>query len=590
MFVARLIAVSCALLFARATLAQDVPTVQFRVESLASAPRGVSADLAIRLDLPRDAQLVGCAFDIAVDGHDGGAPSTWTVMPFDDGVSARILVSAPVFEAHARREQARVECVVSPSEGGAWERAPRGPSLRLARGTVSTWTRHPDVPIVVRVERALVNVRVDGRVHAADVEGCIGWSPGVAPRVAARALRSAAAATPMRLQPRIGDVLPEVSAEQRARFAAGRARFEQTDDAACAACHRIPTTGGSSERPVRRVERSGRAGNTFDSLEFCGAPLLNVSAQGSGVEESTPGAATHVIDRLAPALFGLGLVEAIEDDAIEAAAARQPLETRGRVRYVTPAEGGGFRVGRFGRKCQVGSIHSAVAGARLVEAKPVKPDVVTDPEVVVDVARLVDFQRFLAPPPQHPAAGHLGERVFERVGCAACHIARWTASDDAQPPLAGVTLRPYSDFLLHDMGALGDGNAHSAATGRDVRTAPLWGLATRRAYLHDGRIPNLGFVTSVAAAIAEHDGQGRASAARYAALEAGERELLLAFLATLGRPHGDVDGDLDVDFDDWRAAMAAIGRVPSRPSPADLDDDGDVDTLDLLALQRALRE
>jgi CxxC motif-containing protein (DUF1111 family) len=77
------------------------------------------------------------------------------------------------------------------------------------------------------------------------------------------------------------------------------------------------------------------------------------------------------------------------------------------------------------------------------------------------------------------------------------------------------------------MGALGDGIAQSAATAKEMRTTPLWGLRLRRTYLHDGRAPNID------AAIRGHDGQGKASRDRYSKLNAADSAALLEFLGSL---------------------------------------------------------
>jgi CxxC motif-containing protein (DUF1111 family) len=73
-----------------------------------------------------------------------------------------------------------------------------------------------------------------------------------------------------------------------------------------------------------------------------------------------------------------------------------------------------------------------------------------------------------------------------------------------------VSFHPYSDFLLHDMGSFGDGISQGAAGGREMRTAPLWGLRTLQRFFHDGS------ARSLEDAIRRHDGQG--VAARRAAL------------------------------------------------------------------------
>jgi CxxC motif-containing protein (DUF1111 family) len=83
---------------------------------------------------------------------------------------------------------------------------------------------------------------------------------------------------------------------------------------------------------------------------------------------------------------------------------------------------------------------------------------------------------------------------------------------------------PSSDFLLHDMGALGDGVVQGQASGRDMRTAPLWGVRLLTSLMHDGR------AHSMKDAILVHDGQGRGAKRRFAALSARKQIALLTFL------------------------------------------------------------
>ena len=92
------------------------------------------------------------------------------------------------------------------------------------------------------------------------------------------------------------------------------------------------------------------------------------------------------------------------------------------------------------------------------------------------------------------------------------------------------TYHPYSDFLVHDMGSLGDGIPGNGDVGRtEMRTAPLWGLhfVDPTNLLHDGR------ATSVPDAIQRHDGQGAAARDAFNALTPGLKNNLLAFLNTL---------------------------------------------------------
>ena len=88
-------------------------------------------------------------------------------------------------------------------------------------------------------------------------------------------------------------------------------------------------------------------------------------------------------------------------------------------------------------------------------------------------------------------------------------------------------VHPYSDFLLHDIGSLGDGISQGDASGGEMRTAPLWGLRMITKFLHDGR------ASTISAAIAAHDGQARNARDRFNALDASSKSKLLAFLNSL---------------------------------------------------------
>ena len=90
-----------------------------------------------------------------------------------------------------------------------------------------------------------------------------------------------------------------------------------------------------------------------------------------------------------------------------------------------------------------------------------------------------------------------------------------------------LRLQPFADFLLHDMGSLGDGIVQGSATARQMRTAPLWGVRTRSLLLHDGR------ATSLDAAILAHDGQGKEARDRFQRLSSRDRFALLQFLKSL---------------------------------------------------------
>jgi len=145
------------------------------------------------------------------------------------------------------------------------------------------------------------------------------------------------------------------------------------------------------------------------------------------------------------------------------------------------------------------------------------------------VGKFADFMRFLGPPPSaaRTSLTDAGRDAFQRIGCANCHRATLVTGDSPVPALSRKAFQPYSDFLLHDMGSLGDGIVQGQAGGRQMRTAPLWGLSARPTYLHDGR------ATTAEAAIVAHAGQGAESRNRYLRLDGRDRYALLAFLKSL---------------------------------------------------------
>ena len=93
--------------------------------------------------------------------------------------------------------------------------------------------------------------------------------------------------------------------------------------------------------------------------------------------------------------------------------------------------------------------------------------------------------------------------------------------------LNNVRFSPYSDFLLHDMGSLGDGITQNQAGPTVFRTPPLWGLRFEPSLLHDGR------TTSVEAAVLLHSGQGLVARNRFANLRRQDKDKLIAFLDSL---------------------------------------------------------
>jgi CxxC motif-containing protein (DUF1111 family) len=124
-----------------------------------------------------------------------------------------------------------------------------------------------------------------------------------------------------------------------------------------------------------------------------------------------------------------------------------------------------------------------------------------------------------------------GNQVFSNVGCQACHTKTLTT---AKSPLTGqsnVTIQPFSDFAVHDMGTgLADGVSQGSANGNEFRTAPLWGVGQRIFFLHDGRTKDLH------EAIQQHASRGSEANAvinNYNLLSRDDKQALINYLRSL---------------------------------------------------------
>jgi len=363
-----------------------------------------------------------------------------------------------------------------------------------------------------------------------------------------------------------GDPLQGLTAAERASFDDGKVHFATAEEleeglgpvlneASCVACHAGPAVGGSNGRLETRFGRRGADGG-FDPLAAEGGSLLQDHGIGAvdGFTfgpEVVPADANVVAQRRTTPLFGLGLVDATPDDTIRAIAAKQARsspETAGTVAVVANLVTGKESVGKFGWKNVNPSLLQFSADAYLNEmgiTSPLFPnencpqgrcsDLAFNPVPALndadgaDVLAFASFMMFLAPPPRAPQTAQTlaGERVFNSIGCAVCHMPTLVTGPNAVGALDGVEYHPYSDFLLHDMGSLGDGIVQGAAGAKQMRTAPLWGLRVATNLLHDGR------AETPLEAILAHDGQGRRARDCFKALDARDRAALLAFLDSL---------------------------------------------------------
>jgi len=261
--------------------------------------------------------------------------------------------------------------------------------------------------------------------------------------------------------------------------------------------------------------------------------------------------------RVSPAVFGLGLLESVSEDTLQKLAAEtKPDGIKGRINRVWDIEQQKPVPGRFGLKANAPNLRQQSAGAFVGDlgiTSPLFPEencstsqkacrkAVSGGHPELDKQQLDDVEFYLAhlavPARRKTTDATVvrGEALFAATGCSQCHRPSLPTGDHPKFPLLSQrSIAPYTDLLIHDMGAgLADHRPDYQAGGRDWRTPPLWGIGLVPAingtarYLHDGRARTL------QEAILWHDGEGRKVRQRYSRLSKEDRAALLAFLDSL---------------------------------------------------------
>lgn len=280
--------------------------------------------------------------------------------------------------------------------------------------------------------------------------------------------------------------------------------------------------------------------------------------------------------RSAQPMIGMGLLEAVSDAEILSRVRSTPDAdgVKGVANYGFDPETGAVKLGRYGWKASKVSLRHQSAAAALLDmsvTSPVFPsrDCLAGPTQCANgkvekglseeaLTLITRYLRLLAVPAQrslasgfpkgvspisyldvNPAQVAAGAKVFDTLRCTACHVASMQTGEGSEmAENRKQTIKPYTDLLLHDMGAgLADTLVEGQATGSMWRTPALWGLGyTQRVaasknvpvgYLHDSR------ARTVTEAILWHDGEGAASRKRFEQLSKADREALLAFLESL---------------------------------------------------------
>ncbi|MBY4631006.1 di-heme oxidoreductase family protein [Rhizobium croatiense] len=277
-------------------------------------------------------------------------------------------------------------------------------------------------------------------------------------------------------------------------------------------------------------------------------------------------AATTISARAAPAMIGLGLIEAIPEADLLAHADPDDADgdgISGKAAIVRHHRSGEIALGRFGWKAQNATVRDQNADAFANDIGISTPD---HPDAHGDCTKaeekclekptgvqkrlgaeeapgpILDFVTFysenLAVPARRKASFAetlKGKRIFYESGCISCHVPKFVTRRDSPDKAQSFQLIwPYSDFLLHDMGeGLADGQQVGLASGREWRTPPLWGIGLTRTvsghsfFLHDGRARDL------TEAILWHGGEAEKARNAFSALSRDDRAALITFLESL---------------------------------------------------------
>src|SRR5712692_5088675 len=367
----------------------------------------------------------------------------------------------------------------------------------------------------------------------------------------------------------------------------------------CRECHQSPVSGAASQVAELRLGHQGPEGH-FRTPEIpiaqgaeviSGRSLVNDRAicpnaafPDKEIQERVPETETIRTFRLSLNLLGDGFVEAIADQTLIDMAKQQCKSSHrkicGQVLLVPIVEAPGqMSVGRFGWKDQHASLLSFAGDAYLNEmgiTNRLQPDEVTKlcntasepndtpgPDGLSDIDHFARFIRATKAPARDsqvassPVAKK-GEGLFDKIGCATCHVETLTTAPVGTKinggtftipvALGSITFHPWGDFLVHDVGT-GDGILQATrehygnkvfqmmsgylakqdfeSSRNKIRTAPLWGVRLRARLMHDGTSLTL------REAIVRHRGEASHVSQQFEKLKREDQEAIIEFLKSL---------------------------------------------------------
>jgi CxxC motif-containing protein (DUF1111 family) len=367
----------------------------------------------------------------------------------------------------------------------------------------------------------------------------------------------------------------------------------------CRECHQSPVSGAASQVAELRVGHQGPDGH-FHNPEIPiagGAEVIsgrslvndrticpNAAFPDKEIQERVPETENIRTFRLSLSLLGDGFVEAVADQTLIDLAAQQCKSSHrkicGQVLQVPIVEAPGqMSVGRFGWKDQHASLLSFAGDAYLNEmgiTNRLQPDEVTNlcnahsepndtpgSDGLSDIDHFARFVRATKAPARDSqlasgAVAKKGEGLFDKIGCATCHVETLTTAPAGTKinggtlmipaALGSVTFHPWGDFLMHDVGT-GDGILQATrehygkrvfqimsdylskqdfeSSRNKIRTAPLWGVRLRPRLMHDGASLTL------RDAIQRHQGEAMHVSQKFEKLKREDQEAIIEFLKSL---------------------------------------------------------
>jgi CxxC motif-containing protein (DUF1111 family) len=323
----------------------------------------------------------------------------------------------------------------------------------------------------------------------------------------------------------------------------------------CGSCH----AGDGKGTPFTTLTRFGQTDTTGNQFLHLGGPQLQNRALPGYIPETIPSGATFS-KFTPPAVTGLGFLQYVTDSDILAMADPTDVDGDGisgvanwieLADYLIPSQSAiknnGKYIHRFGKKAAAYDLlHQSVLAynqdmgiTSSFEPKDVYSGLTIDPEVSDNTVRnIVAYLNTLKAPIQrnkNEIQVVNGKSLFTQINCASCHKAELTTGYSPIEALSYKTFSPYTDLLLHDMGAgLDDGYTEGSALTSEWRTPPLWGLGLSSSsqggqyfLLHDGR------ANSINTAILMHGGEAESSKNQFQSLNQSEKNNLIKFLESL---------------------------------------------------------